>query len=94
MGAIDLAQCRELRACETETNILNSFVLVMGSRSYYLYAETFRERHDWMMALQAAIDVAVRLCANGHNGGESRCRSGLLTVQAMFGLGRGSVTAA
>ena len=63
-GVIDMAKCREIRAADEETNVLNSFAIVLPGRTYFVFAETGRERREWMTTLQAVVDGKVMPAAH------------------------------
>lgn len=67
-GMIDLAQCTTVKSADLKSRKINSFEISTPDTTYLLYADTEKEKDDWI----GSVGRAIVRCSSTYQRGESR----------------------
>ena len=54
-GVIDLSECLTVKSAEEKTNKLNCFEVATPDATYFMFADTSKEKDEWIGAIGRAI---------------------------------------
>jgi hypothetical protein len=87
-GIIDLSECLTVKSADEKTDKPHSFEVATPDQTYYMYAQSEKEKDDWIGAIGRCVGQPLSMCcANASLSAPAACMwTGCVCVYLSHGL--------